>query len=140
MFKHFAHAALVAALLLSSTAHAQQQKDPIDCIKVNKDGGDQYEMDVCQAREYAAADVELNKVYGKLRDVFKDDKAADALLRKAQRAWVTFRDAEGALCADNHGFSEDGSGYGMVLMSCKTDLTRQRTAVLKEHVREAQSR
>jgi uncharacterized protein YecT (DUF1311 family) len=139
MFKQFARAALVATLFLASAAHAQQPDADVDCAKVNKDGGNQYDMNICQAREYAAADADLNKAYGKLRAQFNGDKDSEKRLIKAQRAWVAFRDAEGALCADNYGFGEGGSGYGMVLQSCKTDLTKERTEALRKHLRQAES-
>lgn len=136
MFKKFARASLIASILLATTVHAQQADDDVDCAKVNKDGGSQYDMNICQARDYAAADAELNKVYGKLRAQYKGDKDGEKRLLKAQRAWMTFRDAEAALCADTYGFGEGGSGYGMVLQSCETDLTKARTEALHKHLQQ----
>ena len=133
--------ARAAALFLFSASLAQAADKPVDCAKVAKIGGSQPEMNVCQAQNFAEADADLNKVYGQLRQHFKqnNDTEAELLLVKAQRAWVTWRFAEGELCAQTQGWSRGGSGYNMVVQSCETDLTRERTGVLRMHLREAES-
>ena len=51
-------------------------------------------------------------------------------MRKAQRAWIAFRDADcrGLVALDWAG----GSGTPMAVSICMTDLTKRRTKTLKE--------
>lgn len=137
-----ARVVLTASLFFAGTTICQASEAPIDCVKVDKNGGSQYEMNVCQGEKFGAADVELNKVYGQLRKHFQQnrDTEAEMLMVKAQRAWVTWRAAEGELCAQSRGFSRGGSAYGMVVQRCETDLTKERVSVLRKHLLEVQSR
>jgi len=133
--------ALTAATLATGAAHAQPARSALDCDKVSQRGGTQSELNSCQGQEFASADADLNKVYGQLRQHFKEtsDTEASALLVKAQRAWVGWRDSEGELCAQTQGWSQAGSGYGAVVRKCTTELTRKRTGELRMHLREAES-
>jgi len=139
MFQPLVRVVFTVSLLLAGTT-GQAAEAPINCVKVDKDGGSQYEMNVCQGQKFGAADAELNKVYGQLRQLFQQNKDTEGemLMIKAQRAWVTWRMAEGEFCAQTRGFSRGGSGYGMVVQSCETDLTRERTASLRNRLQDAE--
>jgi uncharacterized protein YecT (DUF1311 family) len=54
----------------------------------------QAEMNGCFAKEAQEADARLNATYKKLLSKIKDNKVAVAKAVAAERAWVTFRDAQ----------------------------------------------
>lgn len=112
----------------------------LDCKRIDKEGGNNYEMGQCAGRARQAADAELNQVYGQLRAAIKDDEADVQALLQAQRAWLPWRDKESDLCARMAGFSPDGSGYSLVWAGCQTTLTQQRTQVLRGYLRAVTSR
>jgi uncharacterized protein YecT (DUF1311 family) len=94
-----------------------------------------FEMHQCAAQDYEAADVELNAAYKAARramsrldaDLPEGLKGASAALLQAQRAWIPFRDA--ACLAE--GFQvRGGSLEPLFVMTCKTELTQQRSAQL----------
>lgn len=62
------------------------------------DYGTQSEMNDCAAREAHEADEDLNTTYKRLLRRLEHDKTATARIVAAEKAWVTFRDAE--LAAD----------------------------------------
>ncbi|MBW2159838.1 MAG: DUF1311 domain-containing protein [Deltaproteobacteria bacterium] len=77
------------------------------------------------------ADAELNRVYKKIRKVYKNDKLFLQKLKVAQRAWIKFRDGH----IDSL-YPDDTPGYyGSVLGECicneMTYLTTARVAQLK---------
>lgn len=78
-----------------------------------------------EMERYAKADLELNRVYRHLMSTLTKDKQEQ--LKKAQRAWIAFRDAE----AD---FEADGGGWGWTASwdASLTRLTEARTKQLKE--------
>ena len=83
------------------------------------------DMNACADQDFQAADALLNKVY---KDASKDlDAHALDLLRKAQRAWITFRDAE---CTYETVGDEGGSIQPMDYSLCLTRLTKFRTKEL----------
>lgn len=110
--------ALILTLAAShlSSAHA-------DCA----DPQNQAEMNQCAGDEYAAADERLNDAYKQL--VQRIDEVFEPKLRQAQRAWVTFRDAE---CEFESMGWEGGSGRPMVQAACLTRVTTERTKLLNE--------
>ena len=87
----------------------------------------QAEMNQQAARDFQKADKELNRVYARL------NKALSASKRKrlvaAQRAWITFRDAESSLWASQ---MEGGSAETMLNLGHKAHMTEERTKELKE--------
>ncbi len=126
----------VAAVLLTATAGlsmpAVAQNEP-DC----KAPETQADMTICAGKDYEKADKQLNAEYQKLRKLLTErDKAADAdgkgatdALVTAQRAWVTFRDANCALS----GFqARGGSMEPMLISSCLADLSGKRAEELRQ--------
>lgn len=79
---------LLVLIVMSSAAFAQD-----DTIKCNPEGT-QIEMNVCAGEDYQKADKKLNETWKKLMVKFKNDKTATTNLKKAQKAWVAFRDAD----------------------------------------------
>lgn len=87
------------------------------------DRGDdsQQMMNICAAEDYQAADAKLNQAY---QDLINSDDADDKkLLQVAQRAWISFRDAE---CAHSTAASSGGSIHPMEDSQCLTRLTNDR--------------
>jgi uncharacterized protein YecT (DUF1311 family) len=54
----------------------------------------QLAMNQCAAEDFQKADMELNKTYQRLLSKYADDPGKVARLRKAQGAWIAFRNAE----------------------------------------------
>ena len=106
----------IFAIMLPGTAQA-------NCA----DPQNQAEINQCAGEEWQAADDELNMIYKKL--VSRIDSVYEPELRKAQRAWVTFRDAE---CEFESMGWEGGSGRPGVQAGCLTRLTKERTSKLDE--------
>ena len=103
-------------------------------VKCNQQGN-QAELNSCAADDFDKADKELNQVYQSLIKKEAEDVLFIRKLRIAQKAWLTFRDAElDAIfaCADNDVRVCWGSMYPMSFFAHKANLTRQRTAQLRE--------
>ncbi|MGL4915460.1 MAG: lysozyme inhibitor LprI family protein [Aeromonas allosaccharophila] len=86
-------------------------------------------MNICAMQDYTKADAELNAAYKKLAATL--DKEQLGRLKTAQRAWITFRDAQ---CRYEAGVYEGGSIAPLVHSSCLTKLTEQRTKDLIEQL------
>ncbi|RWC55271.1 lysozyme inhibitor LprI family protein [Mesorhizobium sp.] len=78
-------------------------------------------MNICAGEDYQAADARLNTAYQDL--ISSDDADGKRLLQVAQRAWITFRDAE---CAHATAASEGGSIHPMEVSQCLARLTNDR--------------
>ena len=92
-----------------------------DCANANN----QIEMNTCAAEQYKTADAKLNDTY---QNALK--RAAPTqrdLLKKAQVAWITLRDADCALISSG---TEGGSIQSMITSQCLTDKTNEREAFL----------
>lgn len=87
----------------------------------NRNDDSQTMMTICAGQDYAAADAKLNRAYQKLAK----DGDADTLklLKTAQRAWISFRDAE---CAYATAGSAGGSIHPMEVSMCLTTVTEDR--------------
>jgi uncharacterized protein YecT (DUF1311 family) len=106
----------------------------------------QQEMNYCAGQDAERADAELNNVY---RTAIERARAADreyagladggggpndggpgeeATLREAQRAWVSFRDAQ---CRLQSFEARGGTKQPMIDSGCRATLTRARTAELR---------
>ena len=97
---------------------------------------DQAEMTACADLAYQAADQDLNATY-KLAmtamkqwdaDLPKTSRGAEDALRKAQRAWLPYRDA---VCENEVFFYQDGSIAPLVRLACLERITRQRSEELR---------
>jgi len=117
-----------ACLLLPLAARAQK---PVEsCFeKANT----QLESNECAAKEYSAADAELNRVYKAILEKYKEDALFIEKLRAVQRAWLAYRDAE---IEAKYPHSKDPHYYGSSLGMCdplyRTQLTQERIEKLRE--------
>lgn len=85
------------------------------------------EILACVGSEFTDADRELNSTYARLRS--STPKESVELLSKAQRLWVSLRDADCDFQADNY---RGGTAYQTIFVVCQRDKTRQRTLELKQ--------
>ncbi|OJF97820.1 lysozyme inhibitor LprI family protein [Pararhizobium antarcticum] len=126
----------ITTLLVGAGVSVAQEDPDIDCGNATT----QFELNYCANREYEAADKVLNATYKMvMAHMVGVDKAmagsdpslvgaADAL-KKAQRAWIGYRDGQCVLS----GFSARGGSMEPMLVSgCLADLTTRRTAELKD--------
>lgn len=104
------------SLLLSSPVDAQSQQ----------------EMNAQSRKDFKKADTELNTVYKKVIALLPDQKSVD-LLRKAQRAWVAFRDANAAFHADE---MRGGSAAPLLFYGQQTQLTKARLKHLQRYLKD----
>jgi uncharacterized protein YecT (DUF1311 family) len=124
-----AAAALAVSAGTPESAHAQAQHDRCSQAKTQTD------INACAARDHRAADAELNRAYTRLMSVALPARREG--IRVAQRAWIAFRDAH---CRSEASEYQGGSMQPMVLSFCLADVTRSRTAQLKERIEEVQGR
>ncbi len=122
-------------LILATSAFAQEQPK-VDCQKAVR----QMDLNICADQEYQAADAGLNKTYREaivaMRETDRELGDIDAAyvgaveaLKKAQRSWIGYRDGQCELA----GFeARGGSMEPMLVSGCLAELTRKRTAELKE--------
>lgn len=115
MRRMFLSACLVL-LAAASVARAQE---------CDRSDDSQQMMNICAGEDYQAADAKLNKAYQDLTS--SDDAGGKRLLQVAQRAWITFHDAE---CAHSTAASEGGSIHSMEVSQCLTRLTNDRVKQL----------
>lgn len=125
--------AFLAAAVASVAMTALAQEPKVNC----KDPQTQMEMTYCAEQDFNAADKALNAEYQKTRKATKGRdadaepnlKGAEDALVKAQRAWVAYRDAQ---CTSYGYQARGGSMEPQLIYSCQANLTRRRTAELKE--------
>ena len=97
---------------------AQEEEDRCCCST--------YEMGQCLVKVEKKADAELNRLYQQAVKAL-DPKDA-ARLRKAQRYWIEYRDAN---CEAEMATYEGGSIAPSISGYCRIRLTRQRTEEIK---------
>ena len=85
------------------------------------------------ASHLKAADDELNHVYQAILSKYKDDREFLEKLRNAQRAWLTFRDAE---LAAKFPLGDKQYHYGSVYPMCANLFLAQRTRERVKQLRE----
>lgn len=124
-----------AALLVPATVSFAQEDPEIDCDNAQS----QMEMNICADRDYRQADDALNAAYKKalaaaretdegVKDMGEQYVGAVDALKRAQRAWIGYRDGQCELA----GFeARGGSMEPMLVSGCLADLTGKRTAELK---------
>ena len=105
-------ALLATACVMASPALAQSQNA----------------MNAAEAGKARAADAALNAQYA--ATMRRLSAPSQALLRAAQRSWLTFRDQE---CRFETSGVQGGSAYPMVNAMCMAKLTTERTRQLRYH-------
>ena len=126
-------ATMTAALAL--LASAQDAEDRLDC----EDPQYQVEMNRCAALDFEQQDAELNRVWaqviaaareadGEINREFDQRPTEEAMLREAQRAWITFRDQQ---CTYEGHEARGGSMETMIHEACRATVTRQRIGQLR---------
>ncbi len=128
--------ALIAGLLLAATALSQEEPD---CA----DPQTQSDITICAGIDYKKADATLNEVWDEalfiakeedmLGDVDDGRPSNEEALRKAQRAWIAYRDAN---CAYEGYAARGGSMEPMLVNLCLARLTEERTVLLRRLVQE----
>ena len=86
----------------------------------------QAEMYKAAAKSYAGADTDLNQAYIRLSKALEPEPRAK--LKKAELAWLKFRDAEGEFRASEF---KGGAMQPMARLGYLEDLTRRRSQELK---------
>ena len=98
-----------------------------DCADQTQPG-----LDVCADAAFKKADAGLNGAYKDILKRLKDDSAKTKLLVTAQKAWLSFRDAE---CAFSAAGVTGGSIYPMVVSLCLERVTKERTEDLSVYLK-----
>jgi uncharacterized protein YecT (DUF1311 family) len=129
---------LAFAALVSLTYTAPVSAQQTDCSNASST----VEINACEDKNYQAADAALNEAYeaalkyARSRQLEKpyDAKSFEDALVKAERAWVSFRDAD---CKDVMAQKwSGGTGTTSAILACMTAKTLQRTKELKEDFRD----
>ena len=90
----------------------------------------QTEMNICAGDEFRAADKQLNTLYAK--NFPSLDAKHKGALKKAQLAWITYRD----LACLSYGLrAEGGTMHSMLVNNCRTAITRQRIKLLADELK-----
>jgi uncharacterized protein YecT (DUF1311 family) len=111
----------IVAVPLGGTAQAQQCSD----------NSSQTELNQCAAEQFEAADKQLNADFRQIQKRLGKDADTKALLVEAQRAWISFRDAE---CTFQTSGAAQGSIFPLLYANCKTALTTDRVRQLKSYL------
>ena len=115
---------MAAAVMLLANTGAQAA---IDCKSSNLSQAD---MDMCAGRDFTAADAKLNVLYKTM--MAKYDAANQAKLKTAEKAWLTYRDAE---CDYETNGTAGGTINPMMDTMCRTDKTEARIKELTAQVK-----
>ena len=88
-------------------------------------------MKICHNKEYKEANKKINKVYKKLMKML--DKVGKQKLRKSERAWIKYRDANSEFKAD---MARGGTMEGLLYTNSEIYMIRERTKELESIVKE----
>ncbi|MFC6997915.1 lysozyme inhibitor LprI family protein [Rufibacter roseus] len=113
---------LLMLLVVALGANAQTQAD------MNREAYAQYQK----------SDQELNSVYKQILAQYKTDTTFIANLKASQRLWVSFRDAELKMKFPDRKPGHYGSIHAICRANYLEELTRDRTAKLREWLKEAE--
>jgi len=122
--------ALAGGMATASGIFAQEEKT--DC----KNPQTQMEMTSCEQDRYGEADKALNAQWKATRaaaaatdkDLDESDRGAEKALLTAQRAWISYRDAQ----CEAEGFqARGGSMEPMLVAGCLANMSDNRTKELK---------
>jgi len=119
--------AFLVLLLIASAAFSvsAQEKKSEPCPEAQS----QFEMNQCAGKAYKAADAELNKVYQKLAAMLDEEEKSQ--LKTVETVWLKYRDANCEFVGDQF---KGGSIRPMIYAFCLADMTRNRTAELKNQI------
>ncbi len=112
---------VLLSLSLAAAEEKQQTRESCD------DAATTVAMLECLKQRHETADRELNQVYGQLR--LKLSKSRQAKLKKAQRAWITFRDTTAEFEASE---AAGGSLYPVVYRLTQAEMTENRVGELRQ--------
>jgi len=118
---------------LSVSAQAQTFDMTINCKRVEKEGGNNYEMGQCAGRAYEASQSQLAGVLKNLRTLMPDETSRK-LLDESQALWSKWKEKEPQLCARSAGYDPQGSGYGLQWSTCAAEMNRIRTEQLRRYL------
>ena len=125
---------VLAALIATAGARAADAEAPVDCSKAMATA----ELNQCAETELTKADAALNEIYKKALthiaanggDKPYDSKSWEEALRKSQRAWVAYRDAD---CKDLVPMSwTGGTATSGEVLGCLKEKTEARAKDLKD--------
>lgn len=94
-------------------------------------GQSQLEMNGSVSGNLTKADQELNDIYNKVLKVYKSDAAFTKNLKKSQRFWIKFRDAEMKAKYPKREAGHYGSMQPLCYTNYMAELTKKRTKELK---------
>ena len=131
---------LMSVLCIASSTIAYAAESKLDC----KDPQSNYEMKMCAARELKQAEGELKVAFKRALKAAEEQYATGRstpglenmpnmprALRKAQRAWEVFRDAN---CSYQDLVYYGGTMAPLAVTSCLRDMTKTRVKELNELV------
>jgi uncharacterized protein YecT (DUF1311 family) len=131
-------AGLLVSALVAGPAAAAPPADPWEspaykaCMKT---AASTLAMRECNGGELGRRDAELNEAYRQLIGLMDTPKRT-AALRKAQRAWIGFRDAECPAEASSH---VGGTVWPLAVGSCHIRMTYERTLQLRDLLKTGRS-
>lgn len=117
---------VAVALPLIKSSQAEEGVDT--CLQKART---QAEMNQCAGVAYLEADAELNRVYKKIRQIYKGDEKFLENLKQSQLAWITLRDRDLQLKYPVYDINT-GTGQRMCEIGFKTEKTLERVAFLKQ--------
>ena len=100
-------------------------QEDVDC----SDPQNTVEMRFCASQEFEEADRALNAAYRELTE--RLDEEPLAILKRSQRAWVSFRDAE---CEFQAYWTKGGTASPQIGTQCMATLTQARVKQLEAYV------
>ena len=128
---------MLAGVFVALCALPARAEDKIDC----ENAASTYEINTCADRELEKADAALNATYAKVlakiaatnQEKPYDPKSWEEALRKSQRAWIAYRDAD---CKDLVPMAwTGGSGTSADVLGCLIEKTEARTKELEARFR-----
>jgi len=88
-------------------------------------------MNECAANAFKKTDAKLGAAYKEIMSRLKGDDEKIELLKKAERAWIIFREAE---CNFSASGAEQGSIYPTIVSMCFDDVTKKRIVDLNTYL------
>lgn len=101
-------------------AHAEKMDDEVDCNNPIST----LDVNYCAFKEYQIAESDLKKYFNEAKKSQASNKKVMSLLNKSQKTWLEHREA---FCSAVYEMWKDGSIRNLQLITCKTELTKQRT-------------